>query len=86
MTPVTTLNSKKQERTVQQVCTTPYWTVEQVAEYLSLSKKTIWQYAREGILPCYRIGNKYRFKPQEIESWMRQHRHKTVLHADQVIE
>lgn len=47
-----------------------FLTVEQVAEYLSLSKATVYQWASEKRIPHYRMGRAIRFKQAEIESWL----------------
>lgn len=51
-------------------------TVEDLSELTSFSKQTIWGWAREGKVPCYRIGNKYRFRADEINGWVEEHRQK----------
>lgn len=41
-------------------------TVEEVAEYLEVSKVTIHTWKREGKLPFYRMGRRVYFKKSEI--------------------
>ncbi|TNM23644.1 helix-turn-helix domain-containing protein [Streptomyces sedi] len=50
------------------------WTVKDLAEFLD--KPTSWVYqnhAREKI-PSYRVGQQLRFRPDEIERWLHEHR------------
>jgi excisionase family DNA binding protein len=44
--------------------------VDEVAEYLSLSKATLYQWASEKRIPHYKMGRAIRFKQAEIESWL----------------
>lgn len=46
------------------------WTVERVAEFLAFKPSTVRQMAREQRIPSYRIGNKWRFDPQQIGQWL----------------
>lgn len=45
-------------------------TVEEVAEYLKLAKKTVYKLATEERIPAFRIGKFWRFKRTEIETWI----------------
>jgi len=47
-----------------------YLTVDEVADHLAFDRQTIWRWAREGTIPCYRIGTKFRFRLCEIDRWM----------------
>ena len=52
-------------------------TVEQVAEYLQLKPKTIYNLVSIGVLPCYRINKKcVRFKKEEIDLWLQKYQQK----------
>ena len=46
------------------------WTAKDVAEYLGVNIQTVWEWARRGEIPCYRIGDFYRFKEVEIDKWL----------------
>ena len=43
------------------------WSIEQTAEYLALSTKTLygWRCRKSGP-PSYRLGNKVRYRPEEV--------------------
>jgi excisionase family DNA binding protein len=47
------------------------WSVEEVAEYLGLSPKTLygWRCRKSGP-PSYRLGNKVRYRPAEVQEWV----------------
>jgi excisionase family DNA binding protein len=43
----------------------------ETAEYLGFHPETIRRFAREGTLPCIRLGRKrLRFRKEELEQWM----------------
>jgi excisionase family DNA binding protein len=47
------------------------WTVREVAEYLSMSRLTIYQLLSQKRLPCVRISARcVRFDPRQIEAWV----------------
>lgn len=50
-------------------------TVEDLAEYLQVSTKTIYRMLRRGRVPCYRVGNQWRFRKETIDKWL-DHEHK----------
>ncbi len=45
-----------------------YWSAGEVAEYLSVSPKTVNRWRREGRLPAHRLpSGYYRYDPAEVE-------------------
>ena len=44
--------------------------LEEVAEYLRVSERTIYEWAKKGELPAGKIGNSWRFKREDIEKWV----------------
>ena len=44
--------------------------VKSVAERLGEKPATVYDYARQGILPCVRLGRKVKFDPKAIERWI----------------
>lgn len=48
--------------------------LEDIAEYLSVSKDTVRTWMREGKLPVYRAGKMYKFKISEVDEWVREGR------------
>ena len=45
--------------------------LEDVAEHLSLSQDTVRTWIKEGKLPAYKAGKRYKFKISEVEEWVR---------------
>lgn len=45
--------------------------LEDVAEHLSISKDTVRTWVKEGKLPVYRAGKRYKFKISEVDEWVR---------------
>jgi PTS system nitrogen regulatory IIA component len=46
-------------------------TLEEVAGYLRLSKKTVYKMVRTGELPAFKAGTHWRLKRPELEEWIR---------------
>ena len=44
------------------------WNVKQVANYLSVSNSMVYKMVSNNVLPCVRICNNIRFRPETIES------------------
>lgn len=45
-------------------------TVDEVAAYLKLAKKTVYKLIAEKQIPAFRIGKFWRFRKVEIEQWI----------------
>ncbi|MDR2111450.1 MAG: PTS sugar transporter subunit IIA [Spirochaetaceae bacterium] len=45
-------------------------TIEEVAKYLRVSERTVYDWAQKGEIPSGKIGTVWRFKKAEIESWV----------------
>lgn len=48
-------------------------TVREVAGYLRMHEMTIYRMARQGDIPAYKVGNRWRFNRERIEEWLREH-------------
>lgn len=46
-------------------------TIEEVAEYMQVSRFTVYRLAKGCALPATKIGRQWRFQRQEIEQWLR---------------
>ena len=44
--------------------------IRQCAAYLGISPDTLYKYASEGFVPAFKLGNRWRFKRELIDSWM----------------
>jgi excisionase family DNA binding protein len=48
-------------------------TVREVADYLRMHEMTIYRMARQGEIPAYKVGNRWRFNRQRLEEWLSAH-------------
>ena len=47
------------------------WTVDEAAEYLLMSKQTLYGWRCRGYgPPSYRLGNQLRYRPEELRAWV----------------
>lgn len=45
-------------------------TIKQVAEYLQVTQKTIYELTWKGELPGFKVGKAWRFKKEDIDRWI----------------
>lgn len=45
--------------------------VEEIAEYLGVSKDTVYAWINKRNMPAHRIGRLWKFKSEEIDEWVR---------------
>jgi PTS system nitrogen regulatory IIA component len=51
--------------------TTPeIMTLEEVAKYLRVSERTVYEWAQKGEIPAGKLGGSWRFKRAEVEKWV----------------
>lgn len=48
-------------------------TAPQVADYLQLKVGTIYKWARNGEIPAVKVVRTWRFRPEDVERWLRKH-------------
>ena len=44
--------------------------IRQAADYLGISGDTLYRYASEGLIPAFKLGNRWRFKKSLMDAWM----------------
>ena len=44
--------------------------LEEIAEHLGVSKDTIRNWIKKGVIPYRRIGKQYKFKISEVDAWV----------------
>lgn len=47
-------------------------TVQEVADYLKVSRTTVWRWCHQGLLPAFKIGRGWRVRRGELEKIMAQ--------------
>lgn len=48
----------------------PWLSVEGIADYLGVSKETIYRWLERKKIPAHRIGKLWKFKPSEVDIWV----------------
>lgn len=51
--------------------TEKWLSVEEIAEYLGVSKETIYRWLDRGTIPAHRIGKLWKFKPSDVDEWVK---------------
>ncbi len=46
-------------------------TIEEVAEYMQVSRFTVYRLSKEQSIPATKIGRQWRFSKEEIDRWLR---------------
>lgn len=54
-------------------------TIEEVAQYLQVSRFTVYRLAKGRTIPATKIGHQWRFHKEEIDQWVRK-RNRRALH------
>jgi len=49
-------------------------TISEVAELLSVTDRTVYQWANSGEIPAYKVGNSWRFVEEEVAEWLKRKR------------
>src|SRR3978361_188943 len=44
--------------------------IRQASEYLGISSDSLYRYASEGMIPAFKLGNRWRFKRSLLDAWM----------------
>lgn len=47
-----------------------WMTLQEVAEYLQLSKDLIYRLAQSGRMPASKVGSRWRFRRERVDRWM----------------
>lgn len=55
-----------------------WMTMEEIADYLKVSKETIYKMAQRGQIPGSKVGNQWRFRKERVDSWLDSHSNSTV--------
>jgi excisionase family DNA binding protein len=52
---------------------TEIMTIEELADYLKVSKSTLYKLVQHGGLPAQKIGKQWRFHKNAVDDWFREH-------------
>jgi excisionase family DNA binding protein len=44
--------------------------IRQASDYLGISADTLYRYASDGLIPAFKLGNRWRFKRSLLDGWM----------------
>lgn len=53
-------------------------TLREVADLLQVTEATVYRWAREGVLPSYRVQDQFRFNRVELQEWAASHDHRVA--------
>ena len=45
-------------------------TIDELSDYLRISRSTLYKLAQEGEVPCRKVGRHWRFHKQAIDRWL----------------
>ena len=51
--------------------TEPWFSVEEIAKHLGVSKESIYRWLDKTSIPAHRIGELWKFKPSQIDEWVK---------------
>jgi len=54
--------------------TDKWLTIDQIADYLQVSKEKIYKICQKGKMPASKLGGQWRFDRREIDTWLRKQR------------
>ena len=64
-------NENITSETIQEATPEKWVNLEDIAEHLSVSTDTVRTWIKDGKLPFYRAGKRYKFKISEVDEWLR---------------
>ena len=54
-------------------------TIQEVGDYLRVSRITVWRWCQQGIIPAFRIGRRWRIRRGALEQLISSHEAKQLL-------
>ena len=49
-------------------------TIEQIADYLQVSKEKVYKLCQRGKMPACKLGGQWRFDVKEVDAWLKKQR------------
>ncbi len=62
--------------------TDKWLTIEEIAEYLQVSREKLYKLCQRGKMPASKIGGQWRFKKEVVDQWM----FKNQKHNDKMVK
>jgi len=59
-----------------------FLTLQDLSELLRIKERTLYQWAQQGKLPAFKLGNQWRFDRQEIDIWIEEQKRNTPRRRD----
>jgi len=56
--------------------TDKWLTIDQIADYLQVSKEKIYKLCQKGKMPASKFGGQWRYKRTEVDQWLKRQRPK----------
>jgi excisionase family DNA binding protein len=50
----------------------PWYSLEEIARHLGVSKETIYRWLEHRDMPAHRMGKLWKFKPSEVDQWVKE--------------
>jgi excisionase family DNA binding protein len=50
-----------------------WYSMNEICAYLSITRDTVYTWVRDDGMPAVKIGRTWRFKPSEVDAWLRSH-------------
>lgn len=44
--------------------------IRQASQYLGVSRDTLYRYISEGVIPAFKLGNRWKFRKTILDRWM----------------
>ena len=44
--------------------------IRQASQYLGISRDTLYRYISEGLIPAFKLGNRWKFRKTILDRWM----------------
>ncbi|MFC1601259.1 helix-turn-helix domain-containing protein [Candidatus Sumerlaeota bacterium] len=57
-------------------------TIDDLSSYLKIPKSTLYKLAREGRVPCQKIGRHWRFRKAAIDQWLAEPSEINIRHGE----
>ena len=56
-------------------------TIDELSDYLRISRSTLYKLAQEGRVPCQKVGRHWRFRKETIDRWLDQGNENNLTNA-----